>query len=74
MGVTYLFRDLKHLLGAADISKAGERIAGLASTDEVEREARAEIIILTHTCATVRYAAAGKPRADRCHYAGELRY
>lgn len=35
----YVFRDLKHLLGAADISKAGERISGLAAGDEVEREA-----------------------------------
>lgn len=39
MDKDYRFRDLKHLLGAADISKAGERMAGLAAADEVEREA-----------------------------------
>ena len=33
------FRGLKHLLGAADYDKAGERLAGLAAKDEVEREA-----------------------------------
>ncbi|MFM2177562.1 MAG: ethanolamine ammonia-lyase heavy chain EutB [Verrucomicrobiota bacterium] len=35
----YTFRDLKHVLGAADISKAGDRKAGLAAEDEVMREA-----------------------------------
>jgi ethanolamine ammonia-lyase large subunit len=35
----FRFVGLKRLLGAADISKAGERIAGLAAEDEVEREA-----------------------------------
>ncbi len=40
----YHFRDLKHLLGAADISKAGERVAGLAATDEIEREAARSVL------------------------------
>ncbi|MDP2506071.1 ethanolamine ammonia-lyase subunit EutB [Oceanobacter sp. 3_MG-2023] len=35
----YRFRNLAHLLGAADVSKAGDRIAGLAAADEIEREA-----------------------------------
>ncbi|MAD46057.1 MAG: ethanolamine ammonia-lyase [Oceanospirillaceae bacterium] len=48
MGIQYPFRDLKHLLGAADISKAGERMAGLAATDEVEREA-ARILLASLT-------------------------
>ena len=38
-GRTFTFRDLKHVLGAADISKAGDRKAGLAATDEIMREA-----------------------------------
>jgi ethanolamine ammonia-lyase large subunit len=33
------FRDLKHVLGAADICKAGDRKAGLAAENEVMREA-----------------------------------
>ena len=44
MDASYHFRDLKHLLGAADISKAGERIAGLAAQDEVEREAARKLL------------------------------
>lgn len=40
----YRFRNLKHLLGAADISKAGERVAGLAAEDEVEREAARAVL------------------------------
>lgn len=36
---TFHFQGLKQLLGAADISKAGERIADLAAPDEVTREA-----------------------------------
>jgi ethanolamine ammonia-lyase large subunit len=32
------FKGLKHLLGAADISKAGDRIAGLAPENEMIRE------------------------------------
>ena len=36
---TFTFRDLKHLLGTADISKAGDRKAGLSATDEIMREA-----------------------------------
>ena len=31
----YRFRNLAHLLGAADVSKAGDRIAGLAASDEI---------------------------------------
>lgn len=38
------FRDLKHLLGAADISKAGDRKAGLAAEDEVMREAARAVL------------------------------
>jgi len=38
------FRGLKHLLGAADYDKAGERLAGLAAKDEVEREAARKIL------------------------------
>lgn len=40
----FSFRGLKQLLGAADISKAGERMAGLAAIDEVEREAARAIL------------------------------
>ncbi len=40
----YRFRNLKHLLGAADISKAGERMAGLAAADETEREAARSLL------------------------------
>lgn len=35
----FCFRGLKQLLGAADISKAGDRHAGLAAADEAAREA-----------------------------------
>lgn len=38
-GRTFWFRGLKQLLGAADVSKAGDRHAGLAAGDELEREA-----------------------------------
>jgi ethanolamine ammonia-lyase large subunit len=38
------FRGLKHLLGAADFDKAGERLAGLAAKDEVEREAARKLL------------------------------
>lgn len=38
------FRDLKHVLGAADISKAGERKANLAAEDEVAREAARAVL------------------------------
>jgi ethanolamine ammonia-lyase large subunit len=40
----FSFPDLKHLLGAADISKAGDRNAGLAAPDEVTREAARAIL------------------------------
>lgn len=40
----FQFRGLKHLLGAADYDKAGERLAGLAAKDEVEREAARKIL------------------------------
>jgi len=36
-GRSYTFSDLKHVLGSADISKAGDRKAGLAATDEIMR-------------------------------------
>ncbi len=35
----FTFVNLKHVLGAADISKAGDRKAGLAASNETEREA-----------------------------------
>ncbi len=44
----FTFTDLKHVLGAADISKAGDRKAGLAAADEIMREAaRAMLSSLT---------------------------
>ena len=43
-GTTYRFVGLKALLGAADISKAGDRTAGLAATGEVEREAARSVL------------------------------
>ncbi len=36
---SFTFASLKHVLGAADISKAGDRKAGIAATDEIMREA-----------------------------------
>ena len=41
---SFTFRDLKHVLGAADISKAGDRKAGLAAEDEVMREAARAVV------------------------------
>ncbi len=41
---TVSFRGLKHLLGAADYSKAGDRNAGLAADSETEREAARAIL------------------------------
>ena len=41
---TFTFRDLKHVLGAADISKAGDRKAGLSANDEIMREAARAIL------------------------------
>ncbi len=35
----FTFTNLKHVLGAADISKAGDRKAGLAASNEIMREA-----------------------------------
>ncbi len=44
----FTFHGLKSLLGAADVDKAGDRLAGLAAKDEVEREAaRALLSTLT---------------------------
>lgn len=43
-GKTYRFRGLKQLLGAADFSKAGDRGAGLAAANEVEREAARSLL------------------------------
>lgn len=40
----YSFLNLKHLLGAADFTKAGDRGAGLAAKTEVEREAARVIL------------------------------
>lgn len=44
MDRTFTFRNLKHLLGAADYSKAGDRAAGLAAADETQREAARSIL------------------------------
>ena len=41
---SYEFTGLKALLGAADLSKAGDRLAGLAAKDEVQREAARSIL------------------------------
>ena len=43
-GRNFSFIDLKHVLGAADISKAGDRNAKLSATDEVMREAARNIL------------------------------
>ncbi len=40
----FVFVGLKKLLGAADFSKAGDRIAGLAADDEISREAARAIL------------------------------
>ena len=41
---TFRFQGLKALLGAADVEKAGDRLAGLAARDEVEREAARKLL------------------------------
>ena len=41
---TFTFTNLKHILGAADISKAGDRKAGLSATNEIEREAARAVL------------------------------
>ena len=41
---TFTFSNLKHVLGAADISKAGDRKAGLAAANEIEREAARAVL------------------------------
>jgi len=43
-GETFEFHGLKALLGAADVSKAGDRSAGLAAASELEREAARTIL------------------------------
>lgn len=43
-GQRFVFKSLKELLGAADISKAGDRNAGLSARSEVEREAARTIL------------------------------
>ena len=40
----FSFHGLKALLGAADCDKAGDRLAGLAARDDVEREAARTIL------------------------------
>lgn len=40
----FSFRGLKRLLGAADVSKAGDRHAGLAATSDIEREVARTIL------------------------------
>lgn len=44
LGNDYSFTGLKKLLGAADISKAGDRMANLAAENEVVREAARSIL------------------------------
>jgi len=41
---SFTFANLKHVLGAADISKAGDRKAGLAATDEIMCEAARAVL------------------------------
>ncbi|HEX5446602.1 MAG TPA: ethanolamine ammonia-lyase subunit EutB [Pirellulales bacterium] len=41
---TFKFQGLKRLLGAADVSKAGDRGAGLAAHSETEREAARSVL------------------------------
>ncbi len=41
---TFTFSNLKHVLGAADVSKAGDRKAGLAASNEIEREAARAVL------------------------------
>ena len=41
---TFTFTNLKHVLGAADISKAGDRKAGIAAANEIEREAARAVL------------------------------
>src|SRR5260221_12693539 len=41
---TYSFRGLQALVGAADCDKAGDRNAGIAAKDDVEREAARAIL------------------------------
>lgn len=43
-GECFAFQGLKRLLGAADHSKAGDRHAGVAARDEVEREVARKIL------------------------------
>ena len=40
----FTFANLKHVLGVADISKAGDRKAGLAAANEIEREAARAVL------------------------------
>ncbi len=40
----FVFANLKQVLGAADISKAGDRKASLAAKDEIEREAARAVL------------------------------
>ncbi len=44
LGQTYTFKDLKQVLGYADVSKAGDRVAGLAAPNEVTREAARAVL------------------------------
>lgn len=41
---TYQFEGLKALLGAADVDKAGDRLAGLAAPKEIAREAARQLL------------------------------
>lgn len=44
LGEAFTFQGLKRLLGAADVSKAGDRGAGLAARSEPEREAARSVL------------------------------
>ncbi|UYZ83303.1 ethanolamine ammonia-lyase subunit EutB [Entomomonas sp. E2T0] len=44
LGLHYSFKDLKQVLGNADISKAGDRVANLAAADEATREAARAVL------------------------------
>lgn len=44
LGQHYSFKDLKQVLGYADVSKAGDRVVNLAAPDEATREAARSVL------------------------------
>ena len=51
---TFYFEGLKKLLGAADISKAGDRTTGLAHKNAMDREAARAIIAWVNLTISLR--------------------